>query len=240
MATFVLVHGAFHGAWCWVKVVPALVSRGHRAVAFDLPGQGDVRTPIAACSLDGNARRIAEVVAGAGEAVVLVGHSLGGISIAAAAELAPEWLARLVFLTAFLPRDGDSIASLYGPEAIRRPSGPSDYQRSADGLSYWPKPEAVVRLCYNGTPEAEIAYALPRLRPQPFAVQKAAVRLSAERYGRVPRAYVECLDDNAVSLDLQRDMVAKSPCEPVVSLPTDHSPFFSAPALLAETLAALV
>lgn len=223
-----------------MKLVPALERRGHGVIAVDLPGQGDDPTPVAECSLDGNAARIVEKAAQAPGPVILVGHSVGGVSISAAAERAPERVARLVYLAAFLPRDGDSIASLYAPEAARRPSGPSDYQRSADGLSYRPKPEAVARLFYNGTPEAEIAYALPKLRPQPFAVQKAAVRLSAERFGRVPRAYVECRDDNSIAVRLQREMVARSPCDPVVSLDTDHSPFFSAPDRLADIFDRLV
>jgi pimeloyl-ACP methyl ester carboxylesterase len=240
MATFVLVHGAFHGAWCWVKLVPALAARGHRAVALDLPSQGADETPIARVSLAGNAARIADAIAGEAEPVVLVGHSLGGISISAAAELVPERVALLVYLTAFLPRDGDSIASISASPASRRDAGPSAFVRSADGLSFYPVPERARERFYNRCSDEDVAYALPRLRPQAYSVQREVISLSPERFGRVPRVYIECLADNALSLGLQRDMVAKSPCRTVISLPTDHSPFFSAPELLADMLAKLV
>ena len=239
MATFVLVHGAFHGAWCFVKLVPELEARGHRALAFDLPAQGDDETPVELCSLGGNAGRIAEVVTALSEPVILVGHSLGGISIAAAAELVAERIRRLVYLCAFLPKDGDSIASLSALPAAKKESGPKAFARSADGLTMSAVPEMAPGRFYSDCSAADIAYALPRFRPQPMAVQKTPVRLSAERYGRVPRAYIECLDDRAVSLGLQRAMVAASPCDPVISFATGHSPFFSAPALLAQTLGSL-
>ena len=167
---------------------------------------------------------------------MLVGHSLAGVAIAAAAELVPERVALLVYLAAFLPRDGDSIASISASPASRQDTGPSANVKKADGLSFAVRPEALGRVLYTGCSAEDVAYALARVRPQAYSVQRAAVALTAERYGRVKRAYVECLDDRAVSLGLQRDMVAKSPCAEVVSLKTGHSPFFSAPDLLADTL----
>ena len=236
MTTFVLVHGAFHGAWCWVKAIPALEARGCRAVAIDLPGFGDDRTPIADISLDGNAAAVAAAVRRERESVVLVGHSLGGVSIAAACELVPKRVRLAIYLAAFLPRDGDSVASLSASPAARKDSGPSAFVRAADGLSFSPVPERARGIFYSRCSDADVAYAVPRFRAQPYSVQKSVLHLTAERYGRVPRAYIECLHDNAISLGLQRDMAAKSGCRDVVSLPTDHSPFFSAPELLAETL----
>ncbi len=236
MAIFVLVHGAFHGAWCWVKLVPELEARGHRAVTLDLPSCGEDQTPLAEVSLAGNAAVIADVVRRQAEPVVLVGHSLAGVSISVAAELVAERVRLLVYLAAFLPRDGDSIASLSASPAARLDSGPSAFMRADDGLSFAPRPERAHEVFYTRCSDADVAYALPRLRPQAYSVQRTPVTLTAERFGRVPRVYMECLEDNTVSLGLQRDVVAKSPCREVVSLPTDHSPFFSAPALLAEEL----
>jgi pimeloyl-ACP methyl ester carboxylesterase len=236
MTTFVLVHGAFHGAWCWVKLIPELAARGHRGLAPDLPGFGDDRTPIERVSLAGNAAAIAGLLKHQAEPVVLVGHSLAGVSISAAAELIPERVRLLVYLAAFLPRDGDSVASLSASPAARKDTGPPAFTRSEDGLSFAPRPERAREVFYSRCPDEDVAYALPRLRPQPYAVQRAPVRLTAERFGTLVRIYMECLYDNAVSLGLQRDMVRKSPCREVVSLPTDHSPFFSAPGLLADEL----
>jgi pimeloyl-ACP methyl ester carboxylesterase len=239
MATFLLVHGAFHGAWCFGKLTTELGRRGQRAVAIDLPGGGDDQTPIGEVSLDGNAAAIAKAVQRESEPVILFGHSLAGVSISAAAELVPERIALLVYLAAFLPRDGDSVASISASPSSRRESGPPAMTRSVDGLSFSAIPERARAIFYSQCSDEDVAFAVPRLRPQAYAVQRAALRLTPKRFGKVPRVYIECLQDNAVSLALQRDMVAKSPCREVISLATDHSPFFSAPGLLADVLTRL-
>jgi pimeloyl-ACP methyl ester carboxylesterase len=237
MATFVLVHGAFHGAWCWIKLVPELEARGHRAVAFDLPGGGDDPTPIEQVTLDGYVSRVADVVARQPEPVILVGHSLGGMTITAAAERMPERIRKLVYLCAFILRDGESLFTLIDPSAPKDSVPPKG---SSWDIVFSPVPtEAAPKMFYNGCLEADVAYALARLRPQANAPRLTMVRLTPERFGRVPRAYIETTNDQAVSLETQRRMVANSPCAPIRSLPTGHSPFFSAPAALADALADL-
>ena len=86
MARFVLVHGAFHGAWCWRKTVAELEKRGHQAQAIDLPGQGDDATPLPNVTLDSMAGRIVATLERSPGRAVLVGHSFGGMAISAAAE----------------------------------------------------------------------------------------------------------------------------------------------------------
>ena len=86
MATYVLVHGAWHGAWCWNKVAPLLEAKGHTVVAPDLPGHGDDDTPRAGVTLESYAKKVADVVSAQDEKVILVGHSMGGIAITAGAE----------------------------------------------------------------------------------------------------------------------------------------------------------
>jgi pimeloyl-ACP methyl ester carboxylesterase len=239
MPTIVLVHGAFHGAWCFGKLVAELARRGQPAVAIDLPGGGDDQTPLADISIAGNAAAIARVVERESGPVVLLGHSLGGVSVSAAAELVPERIALLVYLAAFLPRDGDSVASIGASPASRKESGPPAMTKAPDALSFSARPERARDVFYSQCTDEDVAFAVPRLRPQAYSVQRTPVSLTPERFGRVPRVYIECLEDNTVSLGLQRDMVAKSPCREVVSLPTDHSPFFSAPGLLADVLTRL-
>src|SRR5580693_1449334 len=90
MTQFLLVHGAFHGAWCWRKTVAELEKRGHRAKAIDLPGQGDDQTPLADVTLDTMVDKIIAEMADLPGKAVLVGHSLGGIPITATGEKAPE------------------------------------------------------------------------------------------------------------------------------------------------------
>ena len=110
-------------------------------MTVDLPSFGEDRTPMADVSLAGNAAVIADVVMRQAEPVVLVGHSLAGVSISAAAELVSDQVRLLVYIAAFLPRDGDSIASLSASPAARRDTGPSAFTRSEDGLSFAPRAE---------------------------------------------------------------------------------------------------
>jgi pimeloyl-ACP methyl ester carboxylesterase len=238
MATFVLVHGAFHGAWCWVKLEPELERRGHRVVTLDLPGGGDDPTPIEQVTLGGYVSRVAEVIARQPEPVILVGHSLGGMTITATAERVPERIRKLVYLCAFILRDGESLYSLLDPTA---PADSVPPKGSSWDIVFSPVPtEAAPKIFYNGCTEVDIAYALARLRPQANAPRLTRVSLTPERFGRVPRAYIETTDDQAVSLETQRRMAANSPCSPVRSLAAGHSPFFSAPAALADTLVSVI
>jgi pimeloyl-ACP methyl ester carboxylesterase len=235
MATFVLVPGAFHGAWCWARLILELEARGGQAIALDLPGSGEDRTPLAEVTLAGNVAAVGKVLAEEPEPVVLVGHSMGGVTIASVAEAMPEKVALLVFLAAFMPRDGESVHSLGRLPGARRESGPPAFSRTPDGLGFMPVLERARAVFYSRCSNKDVAYAIRRLRPQALSVQQATVSLTGERYGSVPRIFFECLEDNTVSLGLQRYMVERSPC-PVVSLATDHSPFFSAPVLLADEL----
>jgi pimeloyl-ACP methyl ester carboxylesterase len=96
MAVFVLVHGAWHGAWCWERVLPLLEQRGHRVLAPDLPGMGRDPTPLAAITLDGWARFVVDLVGRQAEPVILVGHSRGGAVTSQAADRVPDRVAILV------------------------------------------------------------------------------------------------------------------------------------------------
>lgn len=240
MATFVLVHGSFHGAWCWYKLLPELEALGHRAVALDLPAQGDDETPIADATLDENVARVVEIIEQQSEPVVLVGHSFGGATITATAERVPDRIKLLVYITAFIPRDGESVnditrSSLWPPE-----KGARAFVRSEDGLSVSVAPDAVRERFYHDCSDEDVAGCLERIRPQPFAPRDAPVRTTPERFGRVPRAYIHCADDRSIPLRVQQEIVARMPCEKVVTLATSHSPFLSAPVELANALSDLV
>ena len=119
MARFVLVHGAFGGAWCWEPVMSPLEAAGHTAEAFDLPGGGNDGTPVADVTLDSCAARVGDVLARRPEPAVLVGHSMGGIVITQAAANWPDRVASLVFVCAFMPADGQSLLDLAQPAGER-------------------------------------------------------------------------------------------------------------------------
>ncbi|MBL8202339.1 MAG: alpha/beta fold hydrolase [Chromatiales bacterium] len=237
MATFVLVHGAWHGAWCWRHVASLLRDRGHDVLAPDLPGHGDDPADLAAQSLENYASRIQDIVRGCRGAVVLVGHSLGGLVISAAAEALPERIRRLVYVTGFLPRDGDSLVRICSVD----PGNPLNAAsvRTPDGKCVTVDPERLRELFFADCPGEDFALASARLGPEPIAVMFQTVHVTPSRFGRVPRAYIHCSRDVALPLFVQEQMVAASPCQTVLTLPTGHSPFFAAPERLAGMLDSL-
>ena len=238
MATIVLVHGAWHGAWCWERLTPLLEAGGHNVVAPDLPGMGADTTALADVTLEGWARFIAEIATRQAEPVVLVGHSRAGVVISQAAEYVPDRIAGLVYLAAFLVPNGQSMRSTM-LRVSRDPARLPDMVLSDDGLSTRLVPGAIERTFYSTTDREGIARAAALSGPEPVASIMTPVALTPERYGSVRRAYIECLRDEAVSLPLQRLMQSELPCEFVETIDSDHSPFFSATSELADKLSML-
>jgi pimeloyl-ACP methyl ester carboxylesterase len=223
---FVLIHGAWHGAWCWEPVVAELEAAGHSVRAPDLPGSGEDRTPLADVTLDAYAERICEVLGTEEEPAVLVGHSMGGIAVTQAAERCPERVASLVYVAAFLPGDGQSLVDLAG-----LPEGAGDKVQSNMVVAGEPPsvtlPAAAAREAFYGAcDEEQTAWALEHLRPQalaPFVTPVALGGASAD----LARAYVLCTEDQAIPAPLQRRMSGERATGAVAELETDHSPFLS-------------
>jgi len=167
------------------------------------------------------------------EPVVLVGHSRGGIVISQAAERVPEPIASLAYLAAFLVKPGETLLSTSA--RIAREPAPNVLIAREDG-STSVHPDAVGPNFYNTTDQAWVDRARSLLTPEPMAVFTTPLTLTEAAYGSVSRAYIECTQDNAVPLELQRLMQADLPCAPVFTLETDHSPFYSAPDQLAACL----
>jgi pimeloyl-ACP methyl ester carboxylesterase len=235
MATFILVHGAMHGGWCWQKLVPLLKAQGHRALAPDLPGMGEDPTSLSEVTLSTWAQFIARQSREAGERVILVGHSRGGTVISEAAELAPQAMLGLVYLTALLLPAGEKAFDAAVAQEAR--SAAEHGKGAADGLSVRVEPEVARALFYNRASPDDAIWASARLCPEPLAPNLAPLTVTRERWGRLPRAYIECLDDRALPIGLQRAMQAALPCDPVVTMDSDHSPFLCEPRALAAHLA---
>jgi len=233
MAQFILVHGAGHGGWCWERIAPLLTARGHKVEAPDLPGLGADATPPACVSLSSNVQVIARLLDARAEPAILVGHSLGGITIGAVAEARRKRVSALVYLTAIMPPNGRTgrDMTLTEPDALIRRA----IEMSGDGSTYTFARAHVPTLFYNDVPPEDRFRAIERLRPQPTAISATPMSLTDERYGSVPRWYIECTRDNAISIDLQRRMQAALPCRSI-TMDCGHSPFYSHPDELADHL----
>ncbi len=235
MSDFLLIHGAMHGAWCWRDLVPELNLRGHRVQAIDLPGHGGDMTPISKITLDLYADAILEAIERdfAGGPVQLVGHSMAGYPISLAAERAPDKITRLIYLCAYVPAAGQSLADMR-KSAPRQPLLPA-LIRSEDGKSFRVDPAKTEELFYHDCPEGTAAYANMRLCAQAVAPQAVPCPLG-ENYASVPRSYIRCTDDRTIPPEFQVTMTQDWPAADVYEMETSHSPFFAAPQELARLL----
>lgn len=238
MATFILVHGSWQGAWAWDLVVPRLVAQGHRAIAVDLPGNGHTPVPAVPVRLSHYAEHVADVIDAQVGPVVLVGHSGGGIAVTAAAELRPDRVALAVYLCAFMLPAGMSNAAFY--TQFLKPDMRGAVARktlSPDGQFSFVDAESAIEVFYNRCDLERARAAAARLTQCPEGPRHDPMPSTPERGGRVPRVYIETLHDRSVHLELQRAMQALVPVRQVISLDADHAPQLSMPEQLAATLA---
>ena len=229
-ATVILVHGAWHGAWCWERVVPELTARGIDTVAVDLPGHGASPEPFG--DMYGDAASVRRAIDAVDGPVVLCGHSYGGIVITEAATGHPA-VQHLVYLTAFQAEIGESaMASVPTP-----PDGePSDLAAavrfSDDGAVATVDPDLATAAFYHDCTPDDAARAVARLGAQPTVTFSQAVTAAA--WHDIPSTYVVCTDDRAIATSLQRALGARA--THTEDWPTSHSPFLSRPALVVDLL----
>lgn len=240
MTTFVLVHGASHGSWCWDKVVPLLAAQGHESVPVDLPGNtyGEFDIPPAQVTLESYAQHVCDVLDKLPEPVVLVGHSLGGLTISQAAEYRPEKIKSLVYLTALLFENGQVMKPVASrePDVVRRGLERDSWTVSSDLSTISFNENSVRDRFYNDCSDDDFAWARTMLVPQPSGPLMDPMKITAENYGRVPKVYIECEIDGALWLPYQREMQANVACDRTIIMNTGHSPFLSAPKELAGYL----
>ena len=234
MATFVLVHGSWHGAWCWEKAVPLLEREGHTVVAPDLPGHGQDMMPLADRPYEHYVPRVCEILDAQPEPVILVGHSSGGMIISEVAVQQPEKVRVLVYLAAFLLPPGVT------PPAVMREDTESLLMASlVVNRERWVSvvpPERARAVFYGDCTDEDAAWAINRLQPEPLFPPRGAESSSESATSATPRVYIETLHDKALGPATQRKMVAALPCAKVYALAADHSPFLSAPGQLADCL----
>ena len=197
---FVLIHGGFHGAWCWSRTIPELEKLGHEAIAIDTPGHGR-RVHEAA----GMANRLDTVLAVLQPGDVLVGHSGGGMEITRAADAAPDLVSHVIYLAAALPLEGRLMqdALVYrddgGIEGDYDVTGMLQHLRIGDdGSMAFADVEGARELFYNDCDEATARWAFEQLTPE-IAGDTATTRISVPRFwaAELPRSFIVCLQDRA-------------------------------------------
>jgi pimeloyl-ACP methyl ester carboxylesterase len=215
MAEVVLVHGAWHGAWCWDGVVAELKQLGVASTAVELPLTG--------LAADVEAAKAAVEAAGPGS--VVVGHSYGGSVISLAAAGVPG-IERLIYVAAFLTENDADTLAMITPELGQAVRATEDGYITID-------PAAAAGIFYGDTDPAVAAEMVVRLRP--LTLDLAAPAEVEPAWKSVPATFVVCGRDHAIRPDAQREMAKRA--ETVLEWPTDHSPFLTRPAAVAELAA---
>ncbi|WP_066265485.1 alpha/beta fold hydrolase [Hydrogenophaga palleronii] len=230
----VLVHGAWHGAWCWRRVLPLLRNEGVEVHAVTLTGVGE-RAHLLSHDIDLQTH-IQDVLglikAEELQRVLLVGHSYAGMVVTGAADRLqqahPGTLAGLVYLDAVVPQPGESWSS---PHTEETRQGRIDAARASAGLSF-PPPDAKV----FGLEGADRDWVNRRQTPQPFKVYQQPLQFDAARVAAVPRSFIDCTSPALATIAASRTRVRSEPGWRVLELATGHDPMVSEPQALAKLL----
>lgn len=234
MSALVLIHGAWHGAWCWRRVLPGLRAAGHGAHAVTLTGVGE-RAHLLRPDL-----RLRDHIADVlglidaeelGDDLVLVGHSYGGLVMTGVAD---ALLARglkprhLVYVDAVTPHPGESWSSQHAPETVRARLEAAAHR--PDGAM--PPPDAAV----FGLDGADRDWVNRRQTPQPAGVYQDRLDFDAARIATLPRTFIDCTAPALPTIAVMRERVRREPGWQVVELATGHDPMISAPEALVALL----
>ncbi|MBL8937960.1 MAG: alpha/beta fold hydrolase [Archangium sp.] len=226
---FLLLHGSWHGAWCWFKVAPRLRANAEVLVP-NLPGRG-ARTPFV--TLQTMVRAVAPLLRD-DRPTTIVAHSRYGILATALAEARPAAVKRVVYLAAFMLGSGERVADFFPRDegSLLREHVTVNRLSVTDSL----RPAIWREGLYADCSEDDVALASSLLCAEPSWPALSRVRTTAERFGAVPRAYLRLTQDRAVSPTMQDRLIAASPPERVESIDASHSAYFSKPDALVRAI----
>jgi len=235
MKRFLLLHGSWHGAWCWFKVAPRLRAHGE-VVVLDLPGRGRVPAWAPTVTLGRMVRALRPSLEGPERATV-VAHSRYGALATALAEAYPERVERVIYVASYALPSGHRVVDHFARDvrAFIRP-----FVR-VSRLGGWDELDrrAWVEGLYADCSPDDVALASSLLCREPSLPALARVRTTGERFGRVAKGYVRLSEDRAVSPDAQDAMIAAAGIERVESVAASHSAYFSRPDELTRAILAL-
>lgn len=238
----VAIHGAWQGGWVFDALRPAIGRLGWKLDAVDLPGNGAGPAADAPADLDHYAAHVSATIDAIGEPVVLLGHSGGAVTASQAAELRADRVKAIVYVAGIVLPSGVDFAALRQRHAD--PSLPGEFDGivpyldwNADHSASRVRPEGAQQVFLHDCEPAQAEAAAARLVWQPERGRAMRPRLTAERWGRLPKLYVECLRDRSIPLRLQQAMHRECHGCEVVSLDSGHVPQLARPEELAAKIA---
>ncbi len=233
LKNYVLIHGAWHGSWCFEKFAPLLAEKTNSNVYIsDLPGHYNNQADFKNVTLDSYVDSVANFIeSNIDGKTILVGHSMGGVVISQVAERLSSKISHLVYISGFIPDKNGSLVeerqkAKFPSVSLKAKIDDANYSMSLDH-------DSCIEFFYNNCRLEDIEFALKHLQKQPLLPFVSNVSLG-EGFDNTPKTYIECLQDKAIHIEDQRRM--NRVCDNVFSINTDHSPFFSAPEELMEIL----
>lgn len=236
--SIVLVHGSWHGAWCWKRVLPLLRGAGVDTHAVTLTGVGERAHLLSpAVGIDTHIQDVIGLIeAEELHRVVLVGHSYAGNLITCVADrlerVRPGLLRHLVYLDAGIPEPGSSWSTPHAPETVAKRA--AEAQASSGGLSF-PPPDASV----FGLEGADRDWVNRRQTPQPYRLYHETLQFDPALVWRIPHSFIDCTIPPLATIDAARRRVRTEPGWKVHELATGHDPMVSAPRELTQLLLAV-
>jgi pimeloyl-ACP methyl ester carboxylesterase len=229
VSTFVLVHGAWHGAWCWERLIPELAKLGQGAITMDLPASDGAAT------FDTYARAVVDAIPHDADDLVLVGHSLGGMVLPLIAQARPA--RAMAFVCAIVPKVGGFP---WEEELVMDPPGAYEpLTKHDDGSTTWPTVETAAAAMYHDCSWEDASWAFAHLRAQNSKSLWAAP-YPLDRMPAVGCVSVLGADDRAINPNWSRFVARERLGVVPIELPGSHSPFIARPAQLAAVLARAV
>jgi len=235
--TIVLLHGAFQdGNSTWHKVKPELEKHGYKVIVVNLPGRdGDGADP-KSLTTDIYRDTVLKAISGETQPVILVGHSFGGITISNVAEAAPDKIKALVYLSAYLPQNGQSLVTLSQTDRDSYLGKPGNLVLSADYSVASIKGDQKAEIFGNDATGADKDAIAASLIPEPAAAQGMPVKLTDANFGRVPKYYIETTQDRTVSPFLQEQMISHSKLVKVTKIEAGHASYITQPGAVAAAI----
>lgn len=241
MGHFVLVHGGMHASWSWEPIVDPLTAAGNTVDLVDLPGRPG-GLPYTGAGMDPYQFVVEDAVRRVGEPVVLVAHSMGGISACLALQNVGCLVDRVVFVNALLVADGQAAIptlAAVGPGSCAM-LAEGAMEVSADGSVFSSSSsDAAVEAFYNRCSRSVARAAVARLCPEPFEPAMTPISMDVNTFASVPKTYIGSRHDHMLSWDFQHRVAREFGAE-FVELDGDHSPVYSATDDLLGCLLSLV
>lgn len=226
--TFVLIHSAWMGGWSWQHVGDGLKTNKYSYHAPDLPAHGNDKTPAGQVSLADYVNSVTSVIDKIDEPVILVGHSFGGVVASQVAEARSDKVDALVYLCALMLPDGVSFMDATKGQSDSAVLNNLEYSKDRSSVTI--AEHALHKAVAHDLPMEEfIAATKSKLVAEPTRPLGEPLRLSQERFGKIPRYYIECTNDRAIPHKSQKAMYTELPVERIYSLASSHTPMFSAP-----------